>query len=160
RVGRGSVEGRPERRTLLPPMRCKRAWFSLGCPRGEKQPYGASDAAGHQVDETDHESAEDRPGGGLRALVGDVRYELDEERAVESAADRGEAAHHDADEKDDRKEDAEAVGGDELHGERSKGARDAGEHGRYSECKRLVERVDRKSTRLNSSHEWISYAVF
>src|SRR5438105_9475565 len=25
---------------------------------------------------------------------------------------------------------------------------------------RLNERVDRKSTRLNSSHEWISYAVF
>src|SRR5207247_10972203 len=25
---------------------------------------------------------------------------------------------------------------------------------------RLVEGIDRKSTRLNSSHEWISYAVF
>src|SRR5207247_8756653 len=27
-------------------------------------------------------------------------------------------------------------------------------------CKDALRRVDRKSTRLNSSHEWISYAVF
>src|SRR3989475_6090984 len=141
RPGRTSFGRRLEKRTLPASLRCKRAWFSWCSPPRQKQPDGACHAAGHQVDETDHEHAEDRPGGGLRDLVGDVRDELDEQRAVESAADRGEAAHHDADEKDDRKEDAEAVGGDELHGERSKGARDAGEHGRYSECKRLVERV-------------------
>src|SRR6266536_2364913 len=28
------------------------------------------------------------------------------------------------------------------------------------ETRQLLGRVDRKSTRLNSSHEWISYAVF
>src|SRR5207247_10742574 len=29
-----------------------------------------------------------------------------------------------------------------------------------SQRRRLLEYLDRKSTRLNSSHEWISYAVF
>src|SRR5712691_10513820 len=141
RLGRTSFGRRPERRTLPASLRRKRASLSWGSPPRQKQADGACDAGGHQVHETDHEYAEDRPGGGLRDLVGDVRDELDEQGAVESPADRGEAAHHDADEKDDRKEHAEAVGGDELHGERPKGARDAGEHGRNAECKRLVERV-------------------
>src|SRR2546428_2479391 len=141
RPGRTSFGRRPERLSCPSSVRRQRTWFSGGPPPRKKQPEGACHGCGHQVHETDHEHAENRPGGGLRDLVGDVRDELDEQRAVESAADRGEAAHHDADEKDDRKEHAEAVGGDELHGERPKGARDAGEHGRYSECKRLVERV-------------------
>src|SRR6267142_912759 len=123
RLGRTSFGRRPERRALPASLRRKRAWFSWGSPPRQKQADGACDAGGHQVHETDHEHAEDRPGGGLRDLVGDVRDELDEESAVESPADRGEAAHHDADEKDDRKEHAEAVGSDELDGERAEGAR-------------------------------------
>src|SRR5437588_1385140 len=140
RLGRTSFGRRPQRRALPASLRGKRAWFSWGSPP-PKHADGARDARGHQVHETDHEHAEDRPRRGLRDLVGDVRDELDEQRAVESPADRGEAAHHDADEKHDRKEHAEAVGGDELHGERAEGARDAGEHGRYAERERLVERV-------------------
>src|SRR2546427_6945200 len=73
RPGRTSFGRRPERRTLPAPLRCKRAWFSWCSPPRQKQPDGACHAAGHQVDETDHEHAEDRPGGGLRDLVGDVR---------------------------------------------------------------------------------------
>src|SRR5438105_7665014 len=34
------------------------------------------------------------------------------------------------------------------------------EDGREARPRRSVAHVDRKSTRLNSSHEWISYAVF
>src|SRR6266850_2381915 len=125
RLGRTSFGRRPERRALPASLRRKRASLSWGSPPRQKQADGACDAGGHQVHETDHEHAEDRPRGGLRDLVGDVRDELDEESAVESPADRGEAAHHDADEKHDRKEHAEAVGGDELVADRDQGAPDA-----------------------------------
>src|SRR5437899_8729408 len=39
---------------------------------------GAGDPRGHQIHEPDQEQAEDRPRGGLRDLVRDVRHELDE----------------------------------------------------------------------------------
>src|SRR5207247_10791805 len=31
---------------------------------------------------------------------------------------------------------------------------------KYNSLNQLIEQTDRKSTRLNSSHEWTSYAVF
>src|SRR5882762_4974762 len=141
RLGRTSFGRRPERRALPASLRRKRAWFSWGSPPRQKQADGACDAGGHQVHETDHEHSEDRPGGGLRDLVGDVRDELDEQGAVDSPADRGEAPHHDADQEDDGQKDVEAVGRHVLHRDRAQGPRDAGVHGRYAECKRLVERV-------------------
>src|SRR2546422_5320144 len=33
-------------------------------------------------------------------------------------------------------------------------------HGRLRQCEEEIRRLDRKSTRLNSSHGYISYAVF
>src|SRR5947209_16075605 len=39
-------------------------------------------------------------------------------------------------------------------------ADDGGRHGGVSHKRRTVRRIDRKSTRLNSSHANISYAVF
>src|SRR5438094_7966337 len=132
RPGRTSSGRRPEKRTLPASPRCKRAWFSWGSPPCQKQADGASHACGHQVHETDHEHAKDRPGGGLRDLIGDVRDELDEQRAVESAADRGDAAHHDAEEIHDRNEDAVAVGCEELNGEHSDGKSTAALHARSS----------------------------
>src|SRR5207247_10173369 len=47
-----------------------------------------------------------------------------------------------------------AGGGGLLDGGGSRGLIERGR------CRGLIDGADRKSTRLNSSHEWISYAVF
>src|SRR3954470_21975482 len=98
--------------------------FNSSDPR-QRHADRAGDAAGQQVDEGDQEQAEDGPRGRLRDRVGDVRHELDEQGAVDGTGDRGEPADHDADEESDRDENVEAVGRDELDGDRTERAGDA-----------------------------------
>ena len=81
-----------------------------------------------------------RPGRGLRNLVGEVRHELDEQRAEERARDSRDAADDDADDETDRQEQREAVGRDELRGERAERARDPGKQRADAEGQRLIER--------------------
>src|SRR3977135_4457656 len=58
---------------------------------------GAGDSRRHHIHEGNQEDAVDRPRRRLGDLIGDVGDELDEERAVEGARDRGETADDDAD---------------------------------------------------------------
>src|SRR6185503_19285397 len=58
--------------------------------------HRAGNPGGHQVNEADQEQAEDRPGGGLGDLVGDVRHELDEQGAVDGPRNRRQPPDDDA----------------------------------------------------------------
>src|SRR5690606_33198100 len=101
----------------------------------------AGHAGGHQVYECNHEHAVDGPGSGLRNLVGDIRYELDEESTIDRTRYVSQPADYAADEKRDRQKDREAVGRDELYRDGTQGTGYAGEHRRYAEGERLEHRV-------------------
>src|SRR4051812_36779107 len=101
----------------------------------------ARDAHRHEIHEADQEHAVDCPWRGLRDVVGDVRHELDEDRAENRPRDRGEAADHDPDQERDRHEDVEAVRRDELDGNRPERSCNAGVHRADPEGERLVHRV-------------------
>src|ERR1700677_5179186 len=73
-------------------------------------------------------------------LVGDVGHELDEQGAEERAAERGEPAHNDADEKGQRKGKPEALTRDETDGERAQAPGYARIERADGEARRLVER--------------------
>src|SRR6185295_10631981 len=98
-----------------------------GQPR-QAQADGPRDAHRHQVGKADEKQAENRPGGGFRDFVRDVRHELDEQRAVERARNRGEPADDDADEERKREENVEAVGRHELDRYRAQRPRHTGKH--------------------------------
>src|SRR5262252_7732680 len=98
----------------------------------------AGDAVWHQVRERDQHDAVDRPGGGLRYLISEVRHELNEYGPVHRARDGRDAPDDDPDEQADRQEHRETVRSDELHGQRTERARDARVHGADPERDRLV----------------------
>ena len=61
-------------------------------------------------------------GADLEMMIRDVGNELDEQGAEDRAGNRGKSADHEADQKRDRQEEAEAVRRHELHGDRAQSA--------------------------------------
>src|SRR4051812_1614787 len=65
------------------------------------KPHESRDAGWHDIDEGEQKYPIDRPRRRLGNLVGEVGHELDEQRAVECAGDRSDAADDDTDQEID-----------------------------------------------------------